>query len=103
MKIITIHSSRRPHGLTIFELLIGISILGALASISLTSFQDNWKREKLKLATRTTAALLEDARISAIHQSKTCKLLINDTNVAVQYAEAGNTCIAPYTKHPIRH
>ena len=87
-----IYPNAPSRGFTITELLVVTLILGVLASVSVSYFQRSWAKEQLKLSARTVAALLEDARVTATQKIQTCKLLLNDTNTSIDYAQAGNTC-----------
>ena len=87
-----IYSRHHSRGFTITELLVTFFILGILTNISIGYFDRSWKREQLKLLAKTAETLLENARVTAIHSSQTCKLLIDDSNASIEPSSAGNDC-----------
>ena len=92
MKNKPILSKNNCGGFTITELLVTLIIAGILSSVSFNSFQRSWRIEQLKLSARTTAAFLEDSRVTSMQRLQTCKLLVNDSNTGFEPAETGNTC-----------
>ena len=87
-----IYSRHHSRGFTITELLVTFFILGILTNISIGYFDRSWKREQLKLLAKTAETLLENARVTAIHSSQACKLLIDDSNASIEPSSAGNDC-----------
>ncbi len=72
------HTSwRGADGFTLLELLITVSVLGILAGISIVGFTRNWRDERLKGASRATAAWLDEARRLAVQKATPCRVSVN--------------------------
>ena len=54
-----------------------VAILGILSGISLVTFTRNWRDERVKAASRETAAWLDEARRIAIQKAMPCRIRID--------------------------
>ena len=61
------------------ELLIAVAIVGILTGISMVAFTRNWRDERLKGASRATAAWLDEARRLAVQKATPCRITVNRT------------------------
>jgi prepilin-type N-terminal cleavage/methylation domain-containing protein len=74
----TSSSSRRSSvGFTLIELLATVAILGILAGISFVAYTRNWRDERVKAASRETAAWLDDIRRVAIQRATPCRIRVD--------------------------
>jgi prepilin-type N-terminal cleavage/methylation domain-containing protein len=65
------------HGFTMIELMVTVAILGILAGISFVSFTRNWRDERVKAASRETAAWLDEVRRVAIQKATPCRIRVD--------------------------
>ena len=79
-------------GFSLMELMAVVAIAGILGGVAIPSFQRNWKQERLKAATQKAAAWLEDVRLRAMQQSKTCSVEISTYNTTLQPNTSSNAC-----------
>ena len=70
----------RPPAFTLVELMVTVAILGILAGISFVTFTKNWRNERVKAASRETAAWLDESRRIAIQKATPCRIRV-DRNV----------------------
>ena len=68
---------RAAHGFTFGELLMAMAVLGILATIGMVAFTRNWRDERLKGASRATAAWLDEARRLAVQKATPCRVTVN--------------------------
>jgi prepilin-type N-terminal cleavage/methylation domain-containing protein len=64
-------------GFTLMELMVTMAILGILAGISFVSFTRNWRDERVKAASRETAAWLDEVRRMAIQKATPCRIRVD--------------------------
>ena len=64
-------------GFTLVELMVTVAILGILSGISFISFTRNWRDERVKAASRETAAWLDDVRRVAIQNAIPCRIRVD--------------------------
>ncbi len=62
------HSSRRPRGLTLIELVIGLAICAVLMSLAVPSFAAYLQRQRLKAAALGLELDLREARYESAHR-----------------------------------
>jgi len=79
-------------GFSLVEMMIVVATAGILAGIAIPSFQRNLKQERLKAASQQTTAWLEDVRLRAMQQSKTCSIEISADNATLKPNTSSNTC-----------
>jgi prepilin-type N-terminal cleavage/methylation domain-containing protein len=74
-----IHSKQlyKSNGFTLVELLVTVAILGVLAGISFVSYTRNWRDERVKAASRETAAWLDEVRRIAIQRATPCRVRVD--------------------------
>jgi prepilin-type N-terminal cleavage/methylation domain-containing protein len=72
----TVHPKVSP-GFTLIELLATVAILGILAGISFVSYTRNWRDERVKAASRETAAWLDEVRRVAIQRATPCRIRVD--------------------------
>ena len=72
------HTSQAT-GFSVVELLITVVLLGIMTGLGLATYQRSWEKEQLKAANRAAIEWLEDIRMTAVQQSKTCVITINDS------------------------
>ena len=77
MKQIRSHHHRSTTGFTLVELLTTVVILGILAGISFVAYTRNWRDERVKAASRETAAWLDDVRRVAIQRATPCRIRVD--------------------------
>ena len=68
---------RSPKGFTLVELMVTVAILGILAGISFVAYTRNWRAERVKAASRETAAWLDDVRRVAIQKATPCRIRVD--------------------------
>jgi type IV fimbrial biogenesis protein FimT len=66
---------RRPHGLTLIELMIGLGIAAVLMSLAVPSFQGYLQRNRLKAAAQGLELDLREARFEAARRSQPLHLV----------------------------
>jgi prepilin-type N-terminal cleavage/methylation domain-containing protein len=64
-------------GFTLEELMATVAILGILAGVSFVIYTRNWRDERVKAASRETAAWLDDVRRVAIQRATPCRIQVN--------------------------
>lgn len=64
-------------GFTLVELIVTVAILGIFAGISFVSYTRNWRSERVKAASRETAAWLDEVRRVAIQKATPCRILVD--------------------------
>jgi prepilin-type N-terminal cleavage/methylation domain-containing protein len=62
---------------TLAELMVTVAILGILAGISFITFTRNWRDERVKAASRETAAWLDETRRIAIQKATPCRIRVD--------------------------
>jgi len=70
-------AQRAAHGFTLVELLMAMAVLGILATIGMVAFTRNMRDERLKGASRATAAWLDEARRLAVQKATPCRVTVN--------------------------
>jgi type IV fimbrial biogenesis protein FimT len=60
---------RQAHGLTLLELLVGLSVMGVLGALALPAVGARMERQRLVLAAETLAADLTEARFEAVRRA----------------------------------
>ena len=73
----SLRSMEGPTGFTLVELMVTVAILGILSGISFVTFTRNWRDERVKAASRETAAWLDEARRIAIQQATPCRIRVD--------------------------
>ena len=73
----SLRSMEGPTGFTLVELMVTVAILGILSGISFVTFTKNWRDERVKAASRETAAWLDEARRIAIQQATPCRIRVD--------------------------
>ena len=73
-------TSPKIRGLTLAELLIGITILGILAGLAFTSIQSQWQRERITSTAQELMGWLESSRRMSL-RGASCKADIADGSV----------------------
>lgn len=94
-------------GYTLTELLVTVAIVGILSGISVVTFAKNWRDERVKAATRETAAWLEQARTIAVQSSTPCRVTINQETAVLSIdpntdANDSNTYCSADKLQPLR-
>jgi prepilin-type N-terminal cleavage/methylation domain-containing protein len=64
-------------GFTLVELMATVAILGILAGISFVAYTRNWRDERVKAASRETAAWLDEVRRVAIQRATPCRIRVD--------------------------
>lgn len=77
MKHAPLDSHSSLHGFTMVELMVTVAVLGILAGISFVSFTRNWRDERVKAASRETAAWLDEVRRVAIQKATPCRIRVD--------------------------
>ena len=77
MKQIRSNQLNSSHGFTLVELLVTVAILGILAGVSFVAYSRNWRDERVKAASRETAAWLDDVRRVAIQRATPCRIRVD--------------------------
>ena len=68
---------RSSAGFTLVELMATVAILGILAGISFVAYTRNWRDERVKAASRETAAWLDEVRRVAIQRATPCRIRVD--------------------------
>jgi prepilin-type N-terminal cleavage/methylation domain-containing protein len=64
-------------GFTLVELMVTVAIVGILSGISFVAFTRNWRDERVKAASRETAAWLDEVRRVAIQKAMPCRIRVD--------------------------
>lgn len=95
-----IQHTAKAAGFSLTELLISVSLLGIMAGLGGAYYQRSWEKEQLKAASQAAIEWLEDKRIRAIQQSKTCVITINDSAARFEPSSDGNGTYGACSKAP---
>ena len=77
MKHLQAKNHGRSAGFTLLELMATVAILGILAGISFVAYSRNWRDERVKAASRETAAWLDEVRRVAIQRATPCRIRVD--------------------------
>jgi prepilin-type N-terminal cleavage/methylation domain-containing protein len=78
-------------GLTLPEVLVAMAVLGILAGLGCISGAEALARQRLESASRTLGQGIEEARTSAMRQSRPCGMSLTETG----WAEAASGALPP--------